>query len=194
MLVIGHLGFLLNAYDIAINPIPLMIWVGIAYSLGAAGMWPILSYIVPTRVLSTAYGTMTSTQNLGLAVFPQIIGALQDAKGISGTKLQYTLPLMIFMGSALTSAGLCFLEIGLDKKYTQGRLNASGAERKKMDEEPEEMERPESDSDSDDMGGRYTTKDYEQPSIKPVDIRTQRRNYLGRLGIYQYAPSAAMDH
>ena len=47
-----------------IDPIPLLIWMGIAYSLGAASMWPIVSVAVPPKLVGTAYGAMSSIQVL----------------------------------------------------------------------------------------------------------------------------------
>jgi MFS family permease len=193
MLVVGHVLFLGNANEwFEISPIPIMIWVGIAYSMGAAAMWPILSYIVPTSILSTAYGTMTALQNAGLAIFPQIIGALQDAQGISGTKLVFTLPLVIFISSALISAGLTTLLVALDRRYTEGRLNASGAERALMAEHGTELD------DAVAPGhllvpipaSTYLAEsNIVRPNLRVPKTATQvRRNYLGRLGIYQ-APS-----
>ena len=59
---------------ISISPVYIMLWLGVAYSLGAAALWPTLSCIVEERLLGTAYGCMTAVQNLALAIFPLVIG------------------------------------------------------------------------------------------------------------------------
>jgi MFS family permease len=106
MLAGGHVGFLCNAYGfVEIHPIILMVWVGLAYSLGAASLWPILALVVQDNILGTAYGCMTALQNLFLAVFPTLIGSLQDNPKFKGTTLEYSLPLMIF----ITTAGIAFI-------------------------------------------------------------------------------------
>uniref|UniRef100_A0A7S4N5T0 Lysosomal dipeptide transporter MFSD1 n=1 Tax=Paramoeba aestuarina TaxID=180227 RepID=A0A7S4N5T0_9EUKA len=126
MLMITHLGFLGNALDFwLIDPIPLLVWMGIAYSLGAASMWPIVSVAVPPKLVGTAYGAMCSIQNLGLAVFPQIVGAIGDSN--PGTR-GYALQLVFFVFVALLSAILSFGNIFLDKKFINGKMNASGEE------------------------------------------------------------------
>jgi hypothetical protein len=41
---------------------------GIAYSILAASLWPLVAFLVPKQMLGTAYGLMQSIQNLGLAI------------------------------------------------------------------------------------------------------------------------------
>eukprot|EP00008_Paramoeba_atlantica_P009366 CAMPEP_0201489330 /NCGR_PEP_ID=MMETSP0151_2-20130828/22109_1 /ASSEMBLY_ACC=CAM_ASM_000257 /TAXON_ID=200890 /ORGANISM="Paramoeba atlantica, Strain 621/1 / CCAP 1560/9" /LENGTH=507 /DNA_ID=CAMNT_0047874885 /DNA_START=44 /DNA_END=1567 /DNA_ORIENTATION=+ len=125
MLVVTHIGFLGNAVGFwLIDPIPLLVWMGIAYSLGAASMWPIVSFAVPPKLVATAYGMMCSIQNLGLAVFPTIVGALSGKSGVRG----YVYQLMFFIFVAFVAAILSFINIFLDRKYTHGKMNASGEE------------------------------------------------------------------
>jgi MFS family permease len=67
---------------------PLPLWVpmailGIAFSLIPAVMWPSVAYIVEERRLGTAYGLMTMIQNVGLALFNWMVGAVNDAAGAS---------------------------------------------------------------------------------------------------------------
>lgn len=136
MLVVTHFLFLGNALEIwLINPIPVLIWMGVAYSIGASSMWPIISLAVPAKLVATAYGAMSAVQNLGLAVFPQIIGAIGDNATKSGRmKRGYAIKLSFFIILALLAALVSFGNIFLDKKFTQGRLNASGEERRMMNE------------------------------------------------------------
>ena len=131
MMICAHVAFLGNANEWwEIHPAFVFGWLGIGYSMGAASIWPILSHIAPLKILGTAYGCMTAMQNAGMAIFPQIIGVLQDSSAIKAHGLVYTLPLMIFVGAEIVSFSLAVLLLGLDKKFTKGRLNASHAERK----------------------------------------------------------------
>jgi MFS family permease len=137
----GHVYYLLMAYEISfaltLGPIPAMIWIGIFYSMGASALWPILAYILDKSMLGTGYGAMTAVQNFGLAIFPLIIGAIQNAPGISGTTWQYTVPIIIFIGCAGTALLLALILIRIDA--ARGKvLNASAAERSaKKDAEKE---------------------------------------------------------
>jgi len=126
MMILAHVVFLglANSWYV-MNPAPLMVWLGLGYSLGAASIWPTVGCIVESKVLGTAYGCMTAVQNLGLAVFPMVIGFLQDAPAISGTSLQYTLPILIFIGCEAVSLALTVMLIGIDKKRHSGVMNAS---------------------------------------------------------------------
>jgi len=74
LLVFIHLSFAFTR----INPIFLMIILGIAFSLVPAAMWPSVAKIVEEKRIGTAYGTMFSIQNLGLWAFPLLIGIVLD--------------------------------------------------------------------------------------------------------------------
>eukprot|EP01087_Luapelamoeba_hula_P018051 TRINITY_DN575_c0_g1_i1.p1 TRINITY_DN575_c0_g1~~TRINITY_DN575_c0_g1_i1.p1 ORF type:complete len:479 (-),score=42.01 TRINITY_DN575_c0_g1_i1:55-1491(-) len=127
MLVVAHVLFLGNANQWwFIHPIPIMLWLGTGYAMLAASLWPLLPYIIAANMLGTGYGAMTAVQNAGLAVFPQIIGALQGASGIEGTRLQYTLPLLIFIGCTAIAMGLGVLLFFVDVARHHGILNATG--------------------------------------------------------------------
>lgn len=127
MLICAHVFFLALAYGwVSYSPVPIMIWLGITYSLGASCLWPILAFVVDKDALGTAYGCMTSVQNLFLAVFAVIIGQLQD--WAKPRVLEYTLPIMIFIGCAVIAFLLTIVLIALDAARG-GKLNASSDER-----------------------------------------------------------------
>jgi len=84
------------------------------------------------KMLGTAYGCMTAVQNAGLALFPMVIGFLQDSNGIKDTKLQYTIPIFIFIGCAGVAILLTLVLIGLDKIQNGGKMNASGDRRREI--------------------------------------------------------------
>jgi nitrate/nitrite transporter NarK len=74
LLVMVHLTFSLTT----ISPYIPMFFLGVAFSLIPAAMWPSVAKIVPENRLGSAYGLMFSIQNLGLWAFPILIGKVLD--------------------------------------------------------------------------------------------------------------------
>lgn len=74
LLIIAHLMFAKTYIEPRI-PIVLL---GIAFSLVPAAMWPAVTKIVRQSKLGTAYGFMFSVQNVGLWLFPLLIGFVLD--------------------------------------------------------------------------------------------------------------------
>lgn len=141
MMVVAHSALLILATEVYLySPVYVMLWLGVAYSLGAACLWPLLSVVVPKRLLGTAYGTMTAVQNAGLALFPTAIGIIQDNPDIKGTTLQYTIPIFIFIGCAGIAIILTLVLIGVDAAQNKGAMNASAARRKEIAADKERME------------------------------------------------------
>ncbi len=75
LLIIAHLMFAKTYIEPRI-PIVLL---GIAFSLVPAAMWPAVTKIVRQSKLGTAYGFMFSVQNIGLWIFPIVIGVVIDS-------------------------------------------------------------------------------------------------------------------
>ncbi len=69
-----HLTFALTT----VNPVGLMILLGIAISMVPAAMWPSVAAIVEEKKIGTAYGFMFSIQNLGLFLIPLLAGTILD--------------------------------------------------------------------------------------------------------------------
>lgn len=93
-------------------PVPLTLFIvifllGAVFSLIPAVMWPSVAYIVEQRRLGSAYALMTLCQQLGWAVVPLIIGALNDAYGADATNPAGYTPGMWFY-TALAATGLWF--------------------------------------------------------------------------------------
>lgn len=63
------------------NPWIAMCLLGLAYSLLACALWPMVAFVVPEHQLGTAYGFMQSIQNLGLALIAMAAGAILDTRG-----------------------------------------------------------------------------------------------------------------
>jgi nitrate/nitrite transporter NarK len=74
LLIVAHLMFAKTYIEPRI-PIVLL---GIAFSLVPAAMWPAVAKIVKQSKLGTAYGFMFSVQNIGLWIFPILIGWVLD--------------------------------------------------------------------------------------------------------------------
>ena len=55
------------------------VFIGIAFSLVPAVLWPAVPYLVAPNRLGTAYGLMTMLENIGMTIFNLAAGALNDA-------------------------------------------------------------------------------------------------------------------
>lgn len=114
MLFIAHLILSLTY----ITPYIAMFIIGIGFSLVPAAMWPAVARIVEEKRLGTAYGIMTSIQNLGLFAFPIIAGKITDVvnPGVTnemlaaGTAtLDYTYTIIMFAGLGLVGFLFAYL-------------------------------------------------------------------------------------
>ncbi len=114
ILIIPVYTILLNT---AISPYIPMIMLGVAFSLVPAIMWPSVALIVPEQKLGTAYGLMTMIQNIGLAGFNLLIGAVNDQTG------GYSIGMYIF--SSLGFIGLIWAFL---LKKSQQRLHGNRLE------------------------------------------------------------------
>ena len=84
-----------------------VIMMGVAFSLIPAVMWPAVAYIVEEKRLGSAYALMTLIQQIGMALFPILVGAANDFEGASATNpAGYHLGMWIF--SILGILGLIF--------------------------------------------------------------------------------------
>jgi len=84
-----------------------VIMMGIAFSLIPAVMWPSVAYIVEAKRLGSAYALMTLIQQIGMAIFPVLVGAANDYSGASAINPGgYHLGMWIF--SILGILGLIF--------------------------------------------------------------------------------------
>lgn len=117
ILFLVHISFALTTF----SPYVLMVFLGIAFSLVPAAMWPTMVNMVKEKQIGTAYGLMYSIQNLGLFVFPLLAGIILDAtnKGNSGA-LDYTYTILMFAGLGLVGLLFAFLLLGYDKKSGKG--------------------------------------------------------------------------
>ena len=105
LLILVHITFTFTT----VSPFVPMFVLGIAFSLVPAAMWPSVAKIIDINRIGTAYGIMFSIQNIGLWIFPLIIGIVLDktnpgvtaelvAQGLA--KYDYTFPILMlaFLG------------------------------------------------------------------------------------------------
>lgn len=103
------------------NPYVAMITMGMAYSMLASSLWPLVALIVPEYQLGTAYGICQSVQNLGLAVISMFSGLIVDKGG-------YFMLEIFFIGWLVVSL-LATIVIWLYDANNNGILNMSPADR-----------------------------------------------------------------
>ncbi len=88
-----HLVFALTS----IPPYLPMFFLGVAFSLVPAAMWPSMVKLVDEKQIGTAYGLMYSIQNLGLWGFPLLAGILLDKTNPGNPEvLNYTPTMLMF--------------------------------------------------------------------------------------------------
>ena len=96
---------------------------GASFSLVPASLWPSVPKLVDAKVIGSAYALIFWIQNIGLWLFPLLIGKVLDNtnEGVTDpTKYDYTAPLVM-----LASLGVAALVLGLvlkivDKKKGLG--------------------------------------------------------------------------
>jgi MFS family permease len=121
LIILVHLTF---AFTNITPYIPMFI-LGIGFSLVPAAMWPSVAKIVDTNKIGTAYGLMFSVQNIGLWVFPLIIGIVLDKSnpGVTQEMIEkgtavynYTNPTFILSGLGILGIVFAILLKREDKK------------------------------------------------------------------------------
>ncbi|XP_029471009.1 major facilitator superfamily domain-containing protein 1 isoform X1 [Rhinatrema bivittatum] len=97
---------------------------GIAYSLLACALWPMVAFVVQEHQLGTAYGFMQSIQNLGLGIIAIAAGAILDSRGY--------LFLEVFFIACLCGSLIAVVMLYFVDSMTGGELNLSTSKRKKL--------------------------------------------------------------
>ncbi|CAF0894574.1 unnamed protein product [Rotaria sordida] len=109
-----------------VHPVVPLVLMGISYSILAASLWPMVAFLVPKKMLGTAYGFMQSIQNLGLAVMNIFTGLILDSYGYFILEVFFIICLEI----ALLAAAFLYVYNSIKK----GILNDSpSARRAKQD-------------------------------------------------------------
>ena len=88
-----------------------MLVLGASFSLVPAALWPSVPKLVDAKVIGSAYALIFWIQNIGLWLFPMLIGKVLDKTnpGVTDpTQFNYTAPLIVFacLGAAALVLGL----------------------------------------------------------------------------------------
>jgi MFS family permease len=115
----------------SLYPTAPLVFLGLCYSIFAAALWPSIAYVVPDHLAGTAYGVVTAVQNLGLAVFPNCVSALQPTPLVCNNSWACVEWLFTAMGMV---GVVCGVYINIIDARTGGVLNRS-SKTKALDEE-----------------------------------------------------------
>ena len=102
------------------DPVYVMVWMGVTYSVCAASLWPMVALIVSFDNLGSAYGLMTALQNLGLAVAPLAIAPILELLRLEQYKTRNC-----FCNHIGNFSGLLYYIIHFDLTCHRGILSAS---------------------------------------------------------------------
>ncbi|XP_061227625.1 major facilitator superfamily domain-containing protein 1 isoform X5 [Neopsephotus bourkii] len=149
------------------NPWIAMCLLGVAYSLLACALWPMVAFVVPEHQLGTAYGFMQSIQNLGLAIIAIAAGMILDTRGY--------LFLEVFFSACVCLSLIAVVMLYFVNHLTGGDLNWSAKKREKLQKaaatEAEEQERLRRQNEDD------------LAKLRPkADDFSLRNKYLSKLG------------
>ncbi|XP_037075781.1 LOW QUALITY PROTEIN: major facilitator superfamily domain-containing protein 1-like [Pollicipes pollicipes] len=108
-----------------INPWVAMSILGIAFSMLASALWPMVALVIPERQCGTAYGIMQSVQNLGLALVNMLGGTIVDTVGY--------LVLEVFFLACLCATMMAAIVILVHDAAHGGSLNMTPGERRRFE-------------------------------------------------------------
>ena len=92
---------------------------GASFSLVPASLWPSVPKLVDAKVIGSAYALIFWIQNIGLWLFPLLIGKVLIAtnEGVTdATQLNYTAPLIMLAGLGVAALIIGFILKIVDKK------------------------------------------------------------------------------
>ena len=112
-MILCHLtfAFILPATQSIVVAVIGIVLLGISFSLVPASLWPSVPKLVDEKLLGSAYAVIFWIQNIGLYLFPMIIGMVISATNPGVTdplKYNYTVPMVVF-----ASLGVLALVFGL---------------------------------------------------------------------------------
>ena len=96
---------------------------GASFSLVPASLWPSVPKLVDAKVIGSAYALIFWIQNIGLWLFPLLIGKVLIAtnEGVTdATQLNYTAPLIMLAGLGVAALIIGFILKIVDKKKCIG--------------------------------------------------------------------------
>lgn len=121
LMIVCHLTFALviPAYPQTWLAFTAIVVLGISFSLVPAALWPSVPKIMEARYLGSAYSLIFWVQNIGLALFPILIGnvLMWANPGVDDPmKYNYTVPMLLF-----ASLGVLALFFGIWLKILNGK-------------------------------------------------------------------------
>ncbi len=96
---------------------------GASFSLVPASLWPSVPKLVDQKVIGSAYALIFWIQNIGLWLFPLVIGKVLDKTNVGvtdPTQLDYTWPLVMLAGLGVAALILGLMLKVVDKKKGLG--------------------------------------------------------------------------
>ncbi|MCM1483038.1 MAG: MFS transporter [Muribaculaceae bacterium] len=137
LMIVCHLTFalLLPKFPSAGLAFTAIVILGISFSLVPAALWPSVPKIMDARFLGSAYSLIFWVQNIGLALFPILIGVVLTASnpGITDPmKYNYTAPMLLFasLGVLALIFGIWLKILDAKKHYGLEKPNISADEEK----------------------------------------------------------------
>lgn len=122
---------------------------GASFSLVPASLWPSVPKLVDAKIIGSAYALIFWIQNIGLWLFPMLIGKILDktnpeitaglANGtLTPDEYNYTAPLVMLACLGVAALILGFVLIGVDKKKHLGlelpNITDTSAQKKEIEE------------------------------------------------------------
>ena len=96
---------------------------GASFSLVPASLWPSVPKLVDAKVIGSAYALIFWIQNIGLWLFPLLIGKVLTATNLGvedATQLDYTAPLIMLAGLGVAALAIGVILKVVDKKKGLG--------------------------------------------------------------------------
>ncbi len=96
---------------------------GSSFSLVPASLWPSVPKLVDAKIIGSAYALIFWVQNIGLWLFPLLIGKVLDATNpneVDATQLDYTAPLIMLAGLGVAALVIGLILKVVDKKKGLG--------------------------------------------------------------------------
>ncbi len=122
LLIFSHVIFAFMPSNTAFAFVAMVV-LGFAFSFVPAAMWPSVPKIIPESRLGSAYAMIFMIQNVGLMLFPMLLGAVLDSanEGLAeGAALNYTEPMMLMVGCGIAALVVAFFLRVVDKKKGYG--------------------------------------------------------------------------
>ena len=96
---------------------------GASFSLVPASLWPSVPKLVDAKIIGSAYALIFWIQNIGLWLFPLLIGKVLDKTnpGVTdATQFDYTAPLVMLAGLGVAALIIGLILKAVDKKKGLG--------------------------------------------------------------------------